>query len=494
MKKRNIINSENECSSKEKSAYIMGMYGQNMVYGILSTGLTYYFQSVIFLPALAISIITLVSRFIDAAKDPFMGSIVDSTQTKFGKCRPYLLFTPAILFVMTLLVFVNGIYSGENMALRNIFIILIAAVTYILWSFVYSVGDIPMAVLPALMTGKEKERNKLIANSRVAAGLGMGFISIILTPLAAVMSKLFAVKTGSANVGLQYGFFTVVAVMALIGCILFFISGAFTKERIVPVQHVKVRMRETLSIMWKCKPYRKIILSGLFRAPFSIFSIVQLTIFVYYFGNNGATPYIKYIIAVQALAFVGQIAAMLLTPKLASRHDKKKLYIMVNIFTAISCIVIFFLYLCAPQSLDETIPFACFVLVTGIISLFGGMLNILQPIMIIDCINYNESQTGHRTEAIFFSGMTMINKLSYGIAVLIIGIVYALVGFSGDGVRLVNEALYNSAIFKSMDSFATYRLAMFFLISIPTAIGLLLSVLPMRKYTVAGINYPDTER
>lgn len=482
MKKESTKTNENDCRKKEKVAYITGMYGQNMVFGILSTGLTYYYQSVIFLPALAISIISLISRFIDAAKDPFMGSIVDSTRTKYGKCRPYLIITPAILFIITLGVFVNGIYSEANPLWKNITIIFSAAITFILWSFVYGAGDIALTALPTLMTGKEKERNKLIANSRIAASLGIGLIGIIITPLAAVFSKYFTGKTGDVSIGMQYGFFTVVAVFALIGCALLLATGIFSKERITSEQNAKVRMREVFSIMLKCKPNRKLMLSGLLRAPFSIFSIVQLTIFIYYFGNNGATPYIQYIIAVQAFAFIGQIIAVIITPKLAERTDKKKLFIIINVFTAICCISILILYLCVPHSLSNTIPFIIFVFINGLVGLFSGGISVLQPIMIIDCINYNEKCTGQRTEAIFFSGYTMIIKLSYGIAVLIIGIVYAIVGFSGDGVRIVNESLYYGAVFKTDESFSMYAFTMFFLMSVPTALGLLLSIFPLRKY------------
>lgn len=482
MKKVNTKTYENDCSKKEKVAYIAGMYGQNMVFGILSTGLTYYYQSVIFLPALAISIISLVSRFIDAAKDPFIGSIIDSTRTKYGKCRPYLLFTPAILFIVTLAVFVNGIYSEANPLWKNVAIILSAAITFILWSFVYGAGDISLAALPSMMTGKENERNKLIANSRIAASLGIGLIGIIITPLAAVLGRYFTAKTDDINTGLQYGFFVVVAVIALIGCILYLAAGLYSKERITSKHNSKVHMIEVLSIMLKCKPNRMLMLSGLLRAPFSIFSIVQLTIFIYYFGNNGATPYIKYIIAVQAFAFIGQIIAVVITPKLAEKIDKKKLFMVNNAFAAICCISIFILYLCVPHSLSNTIPFIIFVFINGLVGLFSGAISVLQPIMIIDCINYNEKCTGQRTEAIFFSGYTMIIKLSYGIAVLIIGIVYAIVGFSGDGVRIVNESLYYGAVFKTDKPFNMYAFAMFFLMSIPTALGLLLSIFPMRKF------------
>ena len=49
-------------TKRERTIYLLGMLGQNLIYGVIGTGLTYYFQSVIFLPALAISTITLLSK------------------------------------------------------------------------------------------------------------------------------------------------------------------------------------------------------------------------------------------------------------------------------------------------------------------------------------------------------------------------------------------------------------------------------------------------
>ena len=42
-------------TAKERNMYLVGMMGQNMIYNIIGTGLYFYFQSVIFIPAMAIS-------------------------------------------------------------------------------------------------------------------------------------------------------------------------------------------------------------------------------------------------------------------------------------------------------------------------------------------------------------------------------------------------------------------------------------------------------
>ena len=110
-------------TAKERNMYLVGMMGQNMIYNIIGTGLYFYFQSVIFIPAMAISIFMAVARVWDAINDPMMGTFVDRTNTKWGKCRPYLLFSPAAIMVITILTFCNGMYSSANTSGKNALIV-----------------------------------------------------------------------------------------------------------------------------------------------------------------------------------------------------------------------------------------------------------------------------------------------------------------------------------------------------------------------------------
>ena len=82
----------NTYTKRELAGYLTGLAGQNIIYNIIATGLAFYFQSVIFIPAIACSLIFALARVWDAINDPMMGTIVDKTRTKWGKCKPYLLF------------------------------------------------------------------------------------------------------------------------------------------------------------------------------------------------------------------------------------------------------------------------------------------------------------------------------------------------------------------------------------------------------------------
>ena len=98
-------------SRKELIGFLIGLAGQNIIYNIIASGLAFYFQSVIFIPVAAYTAIFAVARVWDAVNDPMMGTIVDKTKTKWGKCKPYLLFVPAVIMITTILPFFNNMYA-----------------------------------------------------------------------------------------------------------------------------------------------------------------------------------------------------------------------------------------------------------------------------------------------------------------------------------------------------------------------------------------------
>ena len=142
-------NSKNTYTKKELGGYLVGMFGQNLIYNIVATGLYFYFQNVICLPAMALGWIFALARVWDAINDPMMGTIVDKTRTKWGKCRPYLIIFPAIIGLVTILAFLNGNYAEASTSTQKVLIVVWAAVSYIAWGMVFTVCAFPMAVSSA---------------------------------------------------------------------------------------------------------------------------------------------------------------------------------------------------------------------------------------------------------------------------------------------------------------------------------------------------------
>lgn len=111
-----------------------------------------------------------------------------------------------------------------------------------------------------------------------------------------------------------------------------------------------------------------------------------------------------------------------------------------------------------------------------------GILNYLQSVMIIDCVDVQEQRTNTRLDGIFMSGQSFAIKISMGIATIVMTILYNWVGFTDDTIRIINEMLTTGANFRTDIFFEPYRNIIFFVCSVPAAIGIVLSLIPMLKY------------
>ncbi len=334
-------------TKKERNMFLTGMFGQNMIYNIVATGLYFYFQSVICLPALALGIIFSVARVWDAVNDPMMGSIVDKTHSKWGKCRPYLIFSPPIICVITILAFMNGSYAGTQDAVAKVLIIAWAAIAYIMWGMSYTAGDVPLWGIISRMSEVEKDRASLISLSRIIASIGA---AVIVVSFIAVSQ---AINTASGlNQNAQKGFIIFAVITTLVATVLFECAGIGTKER-VPVTEEKKSLKENFKLMWTCKPFRRILLSGLLRSPLQLMMTVVMTLFTFYYCDGDLTTAftdpkkLVIVIIVGGGYFVGQFGAMILCPVLMKKIDVKTIYNLTSL-ASIPTALIFVVFLIDP--------------------------------------------------------------------------------------------------------------------------------------------------
>ena len=482
----------NTYTKPERAMYLTGLLGQNIIYNVIATGMAYYFQSVIFLPAMAISIIMAAARIWDAINDPMMGTIVDKTRTKWGKCRPYLFFVPPVVLVTTILTFVNKQYSAANPGWMNALIIAWAGISYILWGMTYTAGDIPIWGITSLMTENEKDRSSILGLARICGGVGGGIVMLTVISVSQSLGNSFKDRFGlSTNDAMQWGFLVFCSALTVVGCLLFE-CAAFTKERVKQPSEEKKSFKDNIRIMWNCVPFRRVLIAGVIRSPMNILSIVAMTLLSYYYGdiNGNGQDYMKYMIILGGAMFLGMFGAMAAIPPLCERIEKRTVHNACCLLATIPFVGMFVLYLIDGTNLMATHWLA----ILAVLFLVGGgaigASQVIQSIMIADCVDYDEYRTGYRPDGVFFSGQSFIVKLGAGISSIIQGIVFAAVGFSGDAVNAVNNAISASPaddfMFATAPQFASYRFGMFFLVSIPPAIGFALSVIPMLKYEISN--------
>lgn len=489
----------NTYSKKERNMYLVGLAGQNMIYNIISSGLMYYFQSVIFLPAMIYSVIVAIARVWDAINDPMMGTIVDKTHTKWGKCKPYLLFVPAVVFAITCLCFVNGRCTYDEtgaliMSARNILIIAWAGISYILWGMSYTAGDIPLWGVTSLMTEDANDRSKILALARIVASAGV--IGMAVQFLAPSLKPFFAARGVENDADqLQYSFIMLAVIVTIFSSILFQFAGIGVKEKVHAQTDDHHSMKENFKLMWNCKPFRQLLVSGVLRSPIQLLQTVALTLVMYFFFDNDPGKAlvtdsginISLIIQVLIIAigiFGGMLVASAVTPSLANKYEKKSLYNFYSVIGAIPYGLVFLIYKIAGEQIKTSLVWS---IIMGVVffaaSWSMGGLNVLQSVMIADCVDYEEYHNGIRPDGVFFSGQSFITKLSAGIATIISGIVYHFVNWSGGVIESANSALAAGTASFATD-YANFASAMFFLVAIPPMIGMILSAIPTWKYAL----------
>lgn len=390
-----------------------------------------------------------------------------------------------------------------------------AGVSYILWGMVFTVCDIPLWGITSLMTEDENDRSKLLGLARIAAGVGG--IGVLVVQVAQALGSMFAGKidANSANYeelvqkANQKGFIVTVIIMTVIASILFECAGIFTREK-VDQSEKRYTFKENFQIMFRNKPFRQILISGILRSPIQLLMIVAMTLVTYYYANGNimniiklnadgsfAGVDVKILIGLGGVAaglFIGQFVSMGITPVLIKKIEKKTLYNFFSMAGAVPFALIYVFYKASGGDLTGTL----WSIVISICMLFAsasfGGINVLQSVMIADCVDYEEYHNGVRTDGVFFSGQSFITKLSAGIATIISSVVYSVVGYSGANVDTLNKAIERGESFITYDGgtgVGKYAAAMFFLISIPPAIGMFLSALPTLKYAMTDKEHAE---
>ncbi len=158
----------NKLSFREKLGYALGDGAANIAWRGVATFLFVFYTDVFGISPVAVGLLMLVARFSDGISDVLMGIIGDRTHTKYGKFRPWVLWTAFPLGIVLSLLFTTPDLSSTGK-------IIYAYITYILFTLIYTANNIPYGALMAVITGDNKERT-VLGSYRMVGAFGGGMI------------------------------------------------------------------------------------------------------------------------------------------------------------------------------------------------------------------------------------------------------------------------------------------------------------------------------
>lgn len=411
------INDSQKLSVVEKVGYSLGDLAANLVFQTLMTYLAYFYTDIYGLKPVDASVIMLVvGLFAAFGFNPIIGALADRTQSKWGKFRPWVLWTAIPLGVVAILAF-----STPDFSYKGKFIY--AAVTYTLLLLLYAANNLPYAALSGVITGDMKERNSLSSYRFVAVMFAQFFVQVFM--LAIIESA----GDGSKAAGIE----KVMTWLAVIGTVMLVITFLTTKERIVPKPEQKSSLKEDLGDLFKNRPW--VIMLVLTTLVFITLAMKGGS-YVYYFKNyvdkESLTAFIQPILDFltgAGLNFFGEdpvsagfglfnaggiifmIIGITLSKTFADKYGKRDVF-GISLFISTLFVLVFVLY--PPQSVRLMFVSQIFH------GLFYGLTIPLLWAMIADVADYSEWKNNRRATAIIFSAMMVGLKvgLSVGSALL----------------------------------------------------------------------------
>ena len=465
---------------KEFWMYAVGGMGQGMIYAIMSSYISEFYLNVAVLPPLFVLLLMLLARVWDAVNDPMMGIIADRYTTKWGKYKPYVLFTPIPVAILTFLMF----YVPEGFSQTQMMIY--AAVTYTLWGMIYTVSDVPFWSLPNAMTPDSKERANVISFSRTLNGVGSAVPMAIYFVLSWVLGKIM---TGKTDLEIDKAKYMIIALIcAVIGSAIFLSSYFFVKERvIIPNKPRKDKSEPSvLSRIFSCKPLMLVVVMGVLASGRYLVQAAAAHVarYTFYIGPDqaGLTPE-QLVEALQSsrgtvstvfmvCAAIGMFGAMLFMPLLYKKFNYKKIVITSCLAGAVASVIMTLVgwfagfWACIPFIIIMSIPL--------------GVLNTTSYAMIGDCLDYMEWKTGYRETALGSACQSFVNKLGNAVATCAIVLVY--LGFKIDpGSIMMAEGSINPLTVSE-----NIRFGMFSLVSLMPGISLILCIIPVLFYDLTG--------
>ena len=373
-------------------------------------------------------------------KTPVVSMLIDNTNTKYGKFRPYLLWSgipTAILITLTAYIPNSMNYTAKWVLLCFIYTFAVAF---------QSVYTLSFTSIAKVLTPDSNERTSLLSISQFIYSLGPSIVNIILPVLAGLMG-------GMTN-------FTVYRVMfpilSVIGLVLSLWTFRGTEEKIVvPKNYVaKVRFSEGIKSLYKNKYfwlyYMYTILGGM---KYSIGGI--LTWYCAYVLQNDAVLGLM-----NAIIGTASVPGMLLSPVLAKKIGKKNCLILFNVMRAVFTGLMFF------TSDSPVIFLGAFYFAT----LAVGGDAVISASMTADIFDYQQWKTGQRLEGFItqFGGM-MVSGIGLATG-LILPYFYRYYGLHQDYTVLFDE---------------TVRGPIFNVMIIATIISCILAVVPVLFYDLS---------
>jgi len=430
--KKSMQTTSQKVGVREKIGFSLGDGAANFIFQTLMLLQLSFYTDSFGLAAGAAAWLFLVARLWGAVCDPIFGFLSDRTRSRWGKFRPWILWTAVPFGIIGFLAFTTPDWSQAGK-------IIYAYITYILLMTVYSANNVPYAALSGVITGDMVERTSLSSFRFVMVVLA----TLAIQGLALPMVNHFGQGNSAKGFQITMGIFSAIAVL------FFLATFATTKERIQPPPQQKTSLKQDLSDIIRNRPWVMMFLVFVFMFLFLAFrNSILLYYFKYYLSIPGQTSFLEGIDRLlfgllSSVGFLGagadiagntfsiinilsQVAALIgiaFSKPLAARFGKR------NTFHAALAVSMVF------AALVILVPAGGVVMVCILSVLFNFSWGVSMPLpwaMMADVADFSEWKNNRRATGIVFAGVVLGLKLGLAVGGALAGYVLSQFGYEAN--------------------------------------------------------------
>ena len=450
-------------SMAEKVGYGLGDCSANLVFQMMMIYQTKFYTDVFGLEGAIAGTVMLVARIVDAFVDPTVGILSDRTQTRWGKYRPWVLWTALPFMVFYVLAFYNpGIEEKGLVALY-------ATISYTLLMTMYSFNNTPYSSLGGVMSSDIKERTSITSVRFVFSTIAQFVVQGLTLPLVSKFSD------GGDK---AHGWLCTISLFAAVGFIFLLIVFFSARERITPPASQKNDTRQDIKDVLSSVPWRSMFILTLF-----VFITLAMwgSAMNYYFEN--------YVDKAALFAFLDNIGLVAAEPGnsvgyhvlnafgLIVTSSDKAYEVGFGVFNMVGALVQFFGVIFLSEFLANKYgKKRTFIVCLSLTAIFTAMfylpakdnvgmmfvLNFLKSLayaptvpllwaMIADVADHSEYIHYRRATGFIFSGVVFALKAGLGIGGAVLGFLLSGFGYiSGSGVAQSDTAVQGIILSSSL--------------------------------------------
>ena len=423
--------SSEKVSLGEKLGYSLGDAAANLVFQMMMIFQLKFYTDVFGLDGAVAGSVLMIASISAIIVDPTVGILTDRTSTRWGKFRPWVLWTAIPFCLFYVLAFYNPGIEDKGMVATY------ATISYVLLMTVYSFNNVPYTSLGGVMTSVIRERTSITTIRFVVVTIAQFIVQGLTLPLVSQFSK------GST---LQHGWTCTIALFACVAFIFFIITFLVSKERIQPPPRQKMSIKEDVkntisSISWNAMA----LLTFAIFITLAMWGSAMNFYFQYNVDQKSLYDFLSHFVTIRQEdaysigfsafnmmgAIVQFIGVICFSQYLANKYGKKKTFIVCLSLTAFFT-ALFYIPTPTDVSLVFVLNFLKSLAYAPTIPLLWAMIG--------DVADHIEYENHRRATGFCFSGIVLALKIGLGFGGAIAGIIISMFGYVSGNVSVQNES------------------------------------------------------